>query len=153
MIFKGVKMKIKKEKLLIIAGALWGIAGANILRIGVTSYINAASERSLPAFLGMIALSFVILSGFGLMFYKVVKRNTKRILSYPAHRSVFAVFDLKGYLLMAFMMGLGIGLRASNILPKEFFAVFYSGLGSALLGAGVLFIRNYIKQRSQKAVQ
>lgn len=146
-------MKIKKEKLLIIAGALWGIAGANILRIGITSYIDTAPKRSLPILLGMIALSLVILSGFGLMFYRVVKRNTKRILSYPVRRSVFAVFDVKGYLLMAFMMGLGIGLRASNLLPTEFFAVFYSGLGSALLGAGVLFIGNYIKERRQKAVQ
>ena len=41
-------------------------------------------------------------------------------------------------------MGLGIGLRLSGLLPVEFFAVFYSGLGTALLGTGVYFFLQWI---------
>ena len=44
---------------------------------------------------------------------------------------------------MAVMMTGGIALRASGLAPERFIAVFYTGLGAALLLAGVLFGRNY----------
>lgn len=46
---------------------------------------------------------------------------------------------LKSYLIMAFMMGGGIWLRPSGLVPDTFIAVFYTGLGCALALAGVLF--------------
>ena len=136
-------MKIKKEKLLIVAGIVWGIAGVNILRIGLTSFIEIFHQMKLPIFLSMIPISAVILVGFSAMFRKVVLKNTKRILSYSDKKSIFAFFDAKGYLLMFFMMGLGITLRSVNLLPIAFFAVFYTGLGTALLLAGIFFVKNY----------
>lgn len=48
-------------------------------------------------------------------------------------------FDLKAYLIMAFMMGGGIWLRNSGLAPEVFIAVSYTGLGCALALAGVLF--------------
>jgi len=39
----------------------------------------------------------------------------------------------------------GIGLRVSGLAPERFIAVFYTGLGAALLLAGLLFGRNFIK--------
>lgn len=48
---------------------------------------------------------------------------------------------------MAFMMGVGIALRASGTVPERFIAVFYSGLGASLLLAGILFGRNYGRLR------
>lgn len=46
---------------------------------------------------------------------------------------------------MAVMMTGGVGLRVSGIVPEQFIAVFYSGLGASLLLAGILFGRNYGK--------
>ena len=46
---------------------------------------------------------------------------------------------------MAIMMSGGIGLRVSGLAPERFIAVFYSGLGAALLLAGVLFGYHYGK--------
>ena len=43
------------------------------------------------------------------------------------------------------MMTGGIGLRVSGLAPERFIAVFYTGLGAALLLAGLLFGRNYTK--------
>lgn len=143
-------MKIKKEKLLIVAGVIWAIAGANILRIGIGSFAPSLEGKNPLALLWMIPVSLMILLGFMMMFRKVVKRNTKRILSYSEKKSVFAFFDLKGYLLMFFMMGLGITLRSVNLLPAAFFAVFYTGLGTALLLAGIFFVKNYFSARSMK---
>lgn len=51
---------------------------------------------------------------------------------------------------MTFMISGGIGLRASGIAPERFIAVFYSGLGASLLLAGILFGKNYLKERKQK---
>ena len=138
-------MKIQKEKLLIVAGVVWAIAGSNILRIGIASYIESFDRGNPFPLLWMIPLSALILTGFMMMFRKVVKRNTRRILSYTEKKSVFAFFDIKGYLLMAFMMALGITLRSVNLLPAAFFAVFYTGLGTALTLSGVRFIVNYTR--------
>lgn len=40
---------------------------------------------------------------------------------------------------MAVMMGGGIWLRSSGLVPEVFIAVFYTGLGCALALAGILF--------------
>lgn len=58
------------------------------------------------------------------------------------HFGIF--FDLKSYLIMVFMMSMGIGLRASGKIPEFFIGFFYTGLGFALAFAGVIFIYNYI---------
>ena len=39
----------------------------------------------------------------------------------------------------------GIGLRFSGLAPELFIAVFYTGLGAALVLAGLLFGRNFGK--------
>ena len=43
------------------------------------------------------------------------------------------------------MMTGGIGLRASGLAPERFIDVFYTGLGAALLLAGLLFGRKFGK--------
>ena len=58
-------------------------------------------------------------------------------------RTLLLIFDLKSYIIMAVMMGGGIGLRISGVFPDSFVAFFYSGLGSALTLAGILFVRNF----------
>ena len=60
------------------------------------------------------------------------------------HQPFWKFFDLKAYIIMAVMMGGGIGLRAAGVFPNWFVAFFYTGLGCALALAGVLFIKNYI---------
>ena len=41
-------------------------------------------------------------------------------------------FDVRGYLIMAVMMGGGIALRSFHLVPGWFIAFFYTGLGIAL---------------------
>lgn len=134
-------LKVKKSTLLLVAGLVWLAAGINILRIGVQAMLSSFVWW-------LLAGAAVILIGFCFMFSKIVKKHAKRIMGYPEEKkSIFCFFDLKGYLMMAFMMGLGIALRHGNFLPIEFFAVFYSGLGTALSVAGILFLKNWMGQR------
>lgn len=79
------------------------------------------------------------------MFFKMTKKHTTRILSYEDKQPFYKFFDVKSYCIMFFMMSFGIGLRYSGVIPFSFIAVFYSGLGCALLSAGIMFIVNYLR--------
>ena len=137
---------VKKRVLLVIAGCVWLAAGFNVARLGMLSYIELDEISVIH-----ILLSIVVFSVFGLMFYRMSVKHTKRIRSYPHEtRPVWNFFDLKSYLIMAFMMSGGIWLRNSGLAPEVFIAVFYTGLGCALGSAGVLFWVNFIKGISSR---
>lgn len=132
---------VKRRTLLLIAGIVWMIAGFNVARLGVLSYLTI--ERKWYLYF----LSIVVFSLFSVMFFKMSKKHTKRILGYEEYRPFWNFFDLKAYLIMSCMMSGGIGFRAAGIFPEIFIAFFYSGLGFALALAGVVFTRNYLFYR------
>lgn len=127
-------MKVKKRTLLLIACLVWSAAGANILRIGIISYLPFVS-------LFHLLLSAAVFLLFDRMIFgRLVEKHTLRILSYPEERQMFLrFFDGKSFAIMADMMSGGILLRRIPAVPTQFIAVFYSGLGAALLLAGILF--------------
>ena len=132
------KFCVKKKTLLLIAGIVWLIAGFNVARLGVLSYLNIDRKWY------MYIMSIVVFLLFGIMFFKMSRKHTKRILGYEDYRPFWHFFDWKEYLIMTCMMSGGIGFRAAGILPEIFIAFFYSGLGLALVSAGVIFTRNYL---------
>ena len=130
---------VKKRTLLLIAGVVWLIAGVNVVRLGILSYFEIEQQWY---WYPLSALVFLL---FGMMFFKMSQKHTKRIMGYSEERQPFwRFFDLKAYIIMAVMMGGGIGLRAAGVFPNQFVAFFYTGLGCALALAGVLFIKNFI---------
>ena len=130
---------VKKRTLLLIAGIVWLIAGFNVARLGVLSYLLIEMKWVL------ILLSVIVFAVFGMMFLKMSKKHTGRIMGYENKKPFWNFFDLKAYMIMACMMGGGIGFRAAGIFPDVFIAFFYSGLGCALASAGVVFITNFIR--------
>lgn len=131
-------MKVKPNTLLLMACLVWAAAGANILRIGVLAYPGHATVGNL--FLS--GAVFVLFQKF--VFGKLVVKHAKRIGGYGAEPQFFLkFFDGRSFVVMAVMMAGGIGLRVSGIAPDPFIAVFYSGLGTALLLAGILFGCHY----------
>ena len=53
-------------------------------------------------------------------------KHTKRIKGYKEEfRPIWHFFDIKAYCIMAVMMGGGIWLRSSGLVPDVFIAVFY----------------------------
>lgn len=134
-------LKVKKVWLMLIAGLIWLAAGANILRIGIQAFVTVFGRRTDWLPYGLVLAAIIVLTGFSFMFYRIVGKHIHRILGYTSERvSVFLFFDVKGYILMGFMMLLGIVLRQGGFLPDEFFAAFYTGLGSALSIAGLRFV-------------
>ena len=137
-------MKVKKKTLLLIACAVWSVAGFNILRIGILSY---------PPYISVVnlLLSVIVFSVFQyFIFGQLVKKHTARIQNYEEERHFFMkFFDIKSFIIMAVMMSGGIYLRASSLAPERFIAVFYTGLGSSLLLAGILFGKNFLQYKTK----
>lgn len=136
---------VKKENLLFIASIVWIIAGGNVLKIGIESYL---AFFSIP-YLLLSALIFYLF--WTKVFYKLVQKHTYRILQYKEEKQWFIkFFDLKSFLIMFFMITGGILIRVFHLLPESFIAVFYSGLGSALLLAGIVFGFRYFNRQAIK---
>ena len=131
-------MKVKRNTLLLLACLVWSAAGINILRIGLMAYPAYLTARN-------VLLSILVFAVFQkFIFGKLVKKHTARISAYLEERHFFLnFFDGKAFAVMAVMMTGGIGLRVSGLAPERFIAVFYTGLGAALMLAGLLFGRNY----------
>ena len=135
-------MKVHAKYLLLIAAAVWFIAGVNILRLGVLAAVAGDAQP----WLLIIGIPVVFLL-FHMMFSKLVGKHADRIRSYGENKMhVLRFFDVKGYIIMAIMMGGGIGLRAAGIIPGGLVAFFYTGLGAALALAGVGFLIHYLKR-------
>lgn len=136
------KWHVKKQTLLAIARTVWLLAGGNVTRLGLLAYGQVEPVRALHLF-----LSLVVFAIFGSMFYRMSLKHAVRIRSYPeSTRAFWHFFDLKSYAIMGFMMGGGIWLRGSGLVPPAFIAVFYTGLGLGLAGAGLQFWRLYFKR-------
>lgn len=55
---------------------------------------------------------------------------------------------MKGWIVMIFMITFGVTIRHFQLLPNSFISVFYTGLSSALIITGILFlIRAYSSSR------
>ena len=140
------KFHVKKRTLLAIAGCVWLIAGSNVAKLGILSYIKAEQTSVLH-----VIFSLVIFGVFSTMFYKMSLKHFNRIRLYEEDtKSFWHFFDMKSYLIMTFMISGGIWLRSSGLASSEFIAVFYTGLGGALMFAGVSFWRMYFKYSDKK---
>ena len=109
---------VNKRNLLLIAGIVWSIAGFNVARIGFILYSQHLNVLN-------IVLSVMVFVLFGMMFFRMTKKHTKRILSYKDKQPFYKFFDVKSYCIMFFMMSFGIGLRYSGVVPFRFIAVFF----------------------------
>lgn len=96
---------VKKRTLLAVAGCVWLIAGFNVARLGLIAYGGLPQVRVLH-----LVLSAAVFCAFGLMFFKMSIKHTRRIKGYREEfRPVWNFFDLKAYIIMAVMMGGGSG--------------------------------------------
>ena len=130
-----MKYGVNKEILLITAGTVWIIAGANILRIGIVTWLNNSEGWMFK--IGEATIVFLLF--FVLIFKRLYYKHTQRI-------------DVKSWIVMIFMICLGITIRSFHLLPESFISVFYTGLSIALILTGVLFIRYWWLRRKTNPV-
>ena len=138
-----MKYGVSKNTLLITAGIIWLTAGINILRIGVECWINDSHYWLFKA----CEATLVFLLFFGFIFRKLYRKHTHRSSQKKKKNCPFSFFDVQGWIVMAFMITIGILSRLFHLLPESFIAVFYTGLSLALIGTGIRFIIYWWKNK------
>jgi hypothetical protein len=133
-------LSVPKNQLLLIAGALWSLAAAMVLRVGLPLLVEIAPD--LPIVLPLAVAVF--LAFYVLVFSRLLRKHTIRIRSSAADRlPVWNVFNTSSWVIMGVMVTAGMVLRVSHALPDWVVAFFYTGLGIALLLCGVRFLAAY----------
>jgi len=128
---------IPKNHLMLIAGLVWCAAGAMVCMIGLPLEFGLA-----PSHLILFPLAVVIfLVFYFFVFSRLVRKHTERIRGRAEDRLPFwHFFNASSWAVMAVMMGGGMALRLSHLMPDWMIAFFYSGLGVALFLCGVRFL-------------
>ena len=130
---------MKKRFLYLIAALIWGIPGVMITIKGIKAYTTMPSDE----LVWLLLITAGVLSGFILMFRRIVNRYCGLIDEQPEKTSIWYTFPLRGWILIICMSCLGIALKFMPFIPAEFTASFYSGLGPALIIAAILFMRRF----------
>ena len=137
--------KVRKIHLLAINGLMWTAIGTKISITGIGHYLTTPTEKLWR----MIPLSVLVFAGFYMMFTGIVRKYSERIHALPGPMEpIYKTFSLKGYLIIAFMISLGISLKYIPGSPDSFFAWFYLGLGPGLLSAGIRFLIRWWKAKN-----
>jgi hypothetical protein len=130
-----------KRVLVFLAGTMWCAVGVMLVNFAIQWVsITAGNERIVLYAAGFLAA--MAIHHFG--FLKVADKNLRRLLPLSQKRCVFSFMTWKSYILVAFMMTLGITLRHSSI-PKPYLSVLYNGIGLALFLSGIRYFRFFIK--------
>lgn len=128
---------VSRRVLIGIAGLVWMLAGSFVLSTGISHFSNNTT-------IVVCLLSILIFVLFSALFQMLAYKNQKRIRALESDKNpVFKFFTVQSYIVVAFMITLGIVLRL--FLPSFFIAFFYTGLGSALFLAGIAYLVYYIQ--------
>ena len=134
---------MNRKHLYIVASLIWGIPGIIITSKGIFAYTMQPSDD----LLWLLLITAAVLTGFFLMFRRIVDRYCDRISSLPDKVTIWQTFPTRGWILIVFMMGLGIVLKHIPAIPSSFTASFYSGLGPMLLLSSFRFVANMSARR------
>jgi len=134
-----LKPLVSRHWLFALAGVMWSGVGV-MLMWRAWIWLSAMT----PAWaIGITLAGVVIAFGFYyFMFTKTVAKNIRRLRSLPDPVGILAFNSPKGYILIIFMIALGITLRHSS-LDRRILAVLYLGMGGALFLASLHFYRQF----------
>jgi hypothetical protein len=141
-----LKPAVDRRGLLLLAGLLWSGAGLLLISFAVRWLADLHSHPALivaTTVAGLMLGSSIALFGFR----RMAMRNISRIQAMPERSCIFAFQKWHNYLLVAFMMSLGIFMRRTHILSPIYMSIMYMGIGTALLSTSLLYYRNIITRQ------
>jgi hypothetical protein len=126
-----------KRVLIFLAGLMWCGVGVMLIRYAVTWLsILSITEQIIFYVIGFSAALLIHLYGFS----RIADKNLKRLLPMEVKKCVFSFMTWKSYLIVLFMVSLGITLRHSS-LPKQYLSIVYNGIGLALFLSGIKYLK------------
>ena len=128
---------MNRKILYYIAALIWGIPGVMITIKGITAYTTMPMNE----LWWLLLITAGVITGFMLLFPRIVKRYCSLIASEPEKTTIWHTFPLRGWILVIGMSCLGMALKFMPFIPAEFTASFYSGLGPSLIIASLLFVK------------
>ena len=128
---KSYKPNASRPLLFLTAGLLWTLVGLWLLYLAAM-WLQASEVESWHSYTGLgTALG---IAAYLVVFRRIAKRNIERLKGLPEKSCFFAFQAWHSYLVIVFMISLGLVLRHSTI-PRHWLAVVYLTIGGALLGA------------------
>lgn len=140
-----LKPTVPKRYLIFIAAFAWAFAGAMLLWRG---------ENMLASYPEEIWWKVLISIPLGIVFYvfmfsKIYRKHTKRLNSITHEKAcVFSFFNWKSYIMMIFMMGMGIFLRTSELISIRYLSILYVTMSIPLCISSIMFFITGIKQNN-----
>jgi len=123
------KPAVNKTILILIAGIVWMLVGLMLSRLAIVWWQSyTGSFLILFIFIGLV---LGVVKGY-YIFTRVVNTNIQRIAQLNRVNFILAFISVKTYLLIIGMMILGILLR-NSIIPKQYLAIIYLGVGLAMI--------------------
>ncbi|MCK9638562.1 MAG: hypothetical protein M0R39_01535 [Prolixibacteraceae bacterium] len=131
-----LKPGVPKRLLLFIAAALWTFAGSMLMFKGY---------KMLDTSTRMIWLKLLVALAGGILFYlkmfsKLSMKHTLRILKMKEEfPCAFSFFNFRSYMVMTFMITMGITLRTTGWIPFPYLAFLYLMMSVPLLLSSLRF--------------
>lgn len=137
-IINTIKLPVPRQWLFFAIAAVWLIASVKVF---MTAWEGILSSN-------FPVIYFVLVSFVGsmiftrLVFLKVTAKYIFRIHNMENERpSIFSMFSLKSYLLLVFMIAMGITFKYFNIVPVYILSLFLGALGLSLFTSSMHFLR------------
>ena len=132
-----LKPAVSKYWLMVLAGLMWTVVGIMLCRLAYVWLKAVPWSLALP--LGSFGLVFAV-AAHRYPFSKIALKNIDRLCLMADKCCIFAFQAWRSYLIVIFMMLLGITLRYSPV-PRHFLAVIYATIGGALFLSSFHFYR------------
>lgn len=130
---------MKKKYLLLPAGFMWMGVGIMLCTLAFLWLLHASYPFPF-ALAGVIA--GVIIYRFG--FVKLARKNIDRIIALEGRHCFFSFITFRSYLIVIFMIALGVTLRHSHI-HKDWLSLIYNGIGLGLALSSISYFKAYCR--------
>lgn len=132
---------VSKKVLLYLAASVWGWAGAMLLQKGGLMLLSSVSHTACVYATALFSLTGGIVF-YRAMFAQLSQKHIHRIHHLPQSKPpIYAFFSPKSYLLMTFMIGMGVAIRRYNVIDPYYLCIIYLTMGTPLFIAALRLLK------------
>lgn len=141
--------RVDKRILVFLAGLMWCGVGIMLIKYAVL-WLSKVNGKEQFYFYTAGLLAAILIHHFG--FLKIADQNLKRLLPLTEKKCLFSFMTWKSYIIVPFMVSMGIGLRHSSI-PKPYLSILYIGIGFGLFLSGIRYFRFFFQLSFSKGIR